>query len=216
MSFTLKQFEIGPMQNFGYLIGDDHTKAALLVDPAWEADTLFKTVQDAGFELKGFIVTHAHYDHTNALEEMLKKVDIPVYAHAEEIDHARSGSSIVKELGTTAKPMSGGDKLKLGETEITFLHTPGHTPGSQCIRVGNNLITGDTLFIGGCGRTDLPGGDPRALFKTLQKIGHLPGELQIWPGHDYGIFKERALREEKEDNPYFKMTDVNQFLSAVS
>jgi len=204
------------MQNFGYLIGDEASKGALIVDPAWDPPKLLDIVKKEGFELKGFLVTHAHYDHTNAIEELLKKVDVPVYANIDEIPFAKSGNAVVGSLGRTVKPMNGGDTLKLGETELKFLHTPGHTPGSQCIQVGNNIITGDTLFIGGCGRSDLPGGNPEVLFGTLKKISNLPSDLVIFPGHDYGPVKQRTLKEEKGENPYLQMQDVEQFVSTVS
>lgn len=204
------------MQNFGYMIGDDRTKDALIIDPAWAPDTIFKTVANAGFHLKALAITHAHYDHTNAIGEILDKVDIPVYANKNEIPFSKSGNRIVGELGRTAKPLDGGDKIKLGDTEITVLHTPGHTPGSQCLMLGNYLITGDTLFIGGCGRSDLPGGDPGTLFESLKKIRALPSDLHICPGHDYGVVPERALSEEIQANPYLQMRDVQTFLEAVT
>ncbi len=215
MALILKQFEIGPMQNFGYLIADDKTKEALVVDPAWAPAQLLKNVEQNGFKLAGFVVTHAHYDHTNAIETLLDLVDVPVYAQAEEIEYAKSGNSIVGDLGRTARPVRGGEKILLGETTLEFLHTPGHTPGSQCIRVGNYLITGDTLFVGGCGRSDLPGGHAPTLFKSLEKISMLPGNLIVCPGHDYGVVKERSLEKEKEENPYLQMPDQNQFTDAV-
>jgi glyoxylase-like metal-dependent hydrolase (beta-lactamase superfamily II) len=157
-----------------------------------------------------------HHDHTNAILDILKKHDIPVYANKNEIPFSKSGNRIVGELGSTAKALEGGDKIKLGDTEIEVLHTPGHTPGSQCLRLGNNLITGDTLFIGGCGRSDLPGGDAATLFESLKKIRTLPSNLQICPGHDYGDVPERPLSEEIAANPYLQMQDVQTFLEAVT
>ena len=204
------------MQNFSYLIGDDKTKQAFVVDPAWEPDTIIKTVNQAGFKLAGMIVSHAHFDHTNAIEALLEKFDVPVYANRAEIPFAKSGNAIVGKLGKTVQPVDGGDKIRLGETELTFLHTPGHTPGSQCVLVGNHLVTGDTLFVGGCGRSDLPGGDAATLFESLKKISKLPASTEICPGHDYGVVPTRNLREEIEDNPYLQMKDTKQFISAVS
>jgi len=211
MSFVLKQFEIGPMQNFGYLIGDEKSKEAFVVDPAWDADALLNITESEGFKLKGLLVSHAHYDHTNAILQLLQKQDVPVYAHKEEVVYSKSGISIVAELGNTIKPVNGGDSVSLGETKVTFLHTPGHTPGSQCIQVGNNLITGDTLFIGSCGRSDLPGGDAQTLFKSLQKISKMSPEITLWPGHDYGEAKNRLLKNELKKNTYLKVSTGEQF-----
>lgn len=212
----IKQFEIGPMKNFSYLIGDESTKKAFVVDPAWDPDGIVKNLRAGGFTLAGLLVTHAHYDHTNAILDLLKIHDVPVYANKHEVAYAASGASIVGDLGRTVKPVEGGDKIKLGETEIEFLHTPGHTPGSQCFRVKKCLITGDTLFIGGCGRSDLPGGDAPTLFQSLKKIGRLPAELEILPGHDYGPVPKKFLGLEVQDNPYLRMTDERQFIETVS
>ena len=204
------------MQNFCYLIGDQKSKKAFVVDPAWSPDEILSTVKKEGFTLSGLLVSHAHYDHTNAIEDLLDRVDVPVYVNKEEIPFSQSGNSIVGNLGRTAKGMEGGSSVQLGETEIKFLHTPGHTPGSQCIQVGDYLITGDTLFVGGCGRSDLPGGDAATLFKSLQKIAKLPSNLTLCPGHDYGVVKQRSLGEEKNENPYLQMTKEESFIEAVS
>ena len=217
MPFVLKQFPIGPMQNFGYLIGDVSSKKALLIDPAWSPPELKKVAADAGFTIAAMAVTHAHFDHTNAVDTMLTLIDVPVYAHPDEIAYAKSGVNIVGDLGSTVKPVasSGSEKIRLGETEIEFLHTPGHTPGSLCVRVGDHLITGDTLFIGGCGRSDLPGGNPSLLFRTLRSIAKLPPQLEVCPGHDYGQAPRRLLSEELKINPYLRMKDQDSFIDAV-
>jgi glyoxylase-like metal-dependent hydrolase (beta-lactamase superfamily II) len=201
---VIKRFDIGPMQNFFYLIGDTKTKQALIVDPAWDPDFIVKTVAAEGFTLNGFVVSHAHYDHTNAIDVLLQKLDVPVYAHKDEVPYAKSGNGIVGDLGDTVKPTTDGQVLELGETKLTFVHTPGHTPGSQCVQVGDCLITGDTLFIGGCGRSDLPGGEPERLFQSLSKIAKLPSSLRVCPGHDYGDVPERTLGEELKVNPYLR------------
>jgi hydroxyacylglutathione hydrolase len=215
MPTIVKQFTIGPMQNFGYLIGDEATKKALVVDPAWSVDVIQKIAETSGFTIAGFAVTHAHFDHTNAIEAFLNEVDVPVYAHPEEIAYAQSGTNIVGDLGKTVKPIRGSEKVKLGETEVEFLHVPGHTPGSVLLRVADKLITGDTLFIGGCGRSDLPGGNPALLFKSLRKIAGLPAHLEICPGHDYGQVPKRILADELKGNPYLKVTDETAFIDAV-
>ncbi|MCG3206030.1 MAG: putative polyketide biosynthesis zinc-dependent hydrolase PksB [Elusimicrobia bacterium] len=203
------------MQNFGYLIGDEKTKQALIVDPAWDPTLIMNTVSEAGFKLAGLVVTHAHYDHVNAIEILLKKLDIPVYANKNEIPYAKAGHSIVGSLGRTVKALDNEQDLQLGETSIYFFHTPGHTPGSQCLRVGDQLITGDTLFVGGCGRSDLPGGDPVVLFHTLEKLARLPRQLEICPGHDYGDQPRRLLQDELELNPYLRFKDARSFVEAT-
>jgi glyoxylase-like metal-dependent hydrolase (beta-lactamase superfamily II) len=212
---VLKRFNVGPMQNFCYMIGDEKTKQALVLDPAWAPDTITGMVEKNGFKLSGLIVSHAHYDHTNAIEILLQKFDVPVYAQKEEVEYAKTGNAIVGDLGDTAKKMNDGDVITLGETTLRLIHTPGHTPGSQCIEVANTLLTGDTLFIGGCGRSDLPGGNPELLFKSLGKIAKLRPDVRVCPGHDYGEVPERTLGEELKLNPYLRMNDESQFLEAM-
>src|SRR5262245_45488306 len=122
MPFLLKQFEIGPMQNFGYLIGDQKSKQCFVVDPAWSPAKIFSVAEKEGFKIAGFLVSHAHYDHTNAIEDLLNQIDVPVYAQGDEVTYAKSGNQIVGNLGSTVKPTKGGDVIKLGETEVKFLH----------------------------------------------------------------------------------------------
>lgn len=215
MPFVVKQFPIGPMQNFGYLIGDVSTKKAIVVDPAWSVPAIQKVADADGFAITGLAITHAHFDHTNAIETFLETLDIPVYAHPDEIAYAKSGSNIVGDLGKTTRPVAGSEKVMVGETEIEFLHVPGHTPGSVLLKVGDKLITGDTLFIGGCGRTDLPGGNPVQLFHSLRKIAGLPPTLEVCPGHDYGQVPRRTLADELKVNPYLRVTDQDAFIDAV-
>lgn len=202
MTHVLKQFEVGPMGNMCYLIGDGASKEAFVVDPGWEPEKIMTQVTDAGMTLKGFLATHVHYDHVNALTELLKKHRVPVYAHTKAIEHANAGGPLVASLGPSPKPLNEGEVIKLGETEIKFFHTPGHSPGSQCILIGNQLLTGDTLFIGGCGRTDLPGGSAEDLVKSLKRLAGFSPETEIFPGHGYGPAFSRTLKEELEENPY--------------
>ncbi len=204
------------MANFGYLVGDDKTREAIVVDPAWSPEEIYRVAAEMDLKLVGMAITHAHFDHTNAIELLLHKTDVPVYAHPDEILYAKSGTNIVGDLGRTVKAVQAGEKLRLGETEIEFLHTPGHTPGSQCLMVSGHLITGDTLFIGGCGRADLPGGDAATLFRTLRRLGTLPGTLEVCPGHDYGSAPRRLLSEEVQHNPYLTMRNEADFLNATN
>ncbi len=203
------------MQNFGYMIGDEKTKQALIVDPAWDPTQMTNLLNEHGYKLAGFIVTHAHYDHVNAIEVMLYKFDVPVYANKNEVSYAKEGNSIVGDLGRTVKPVDDGETLTLGDTKLTFIHVPGHTPGSQLIQIDRHLITGDTLFIGGCGRSDLPGGNPAQLFESLRRIAKMPGDLEVCPGHDYGDAPKRLLKDEMMTNRYLTMRVESAFIDAV-
>jgi glyoxylase-like metal-dependent hydrolase (beta-lactamase superfamily II) len=176
------------MENIQYIIGDTESRFFWMVDPAWEAEALYDRALNDGLSLSGILLTHAHFDHMNAVPAILRRRDVPVYAQKSEIEFMKSG--VPKELFPdlpipSLKLLSPGDRLSLGSVTASFLHTPGHTPGSQCIRVGDNLISGDTLFLEGCGRTDLPGGDPRAMFESLAVLAKLPGAVRVHPGHAY-------------------------------
>ena len=215
MSYRVLSFSIGPMQNICHIIVDTATKKALVVDPAWEADAIRKRLEAESLTLSGVIATHAQYDHTNAITGLLRKADVPVYAQTAEIAYAALGGSIVADLGSSVKPVNNNGEIRLGETVVRFLHTPGHTPGSQCVWVGDHLLTGDTLFIGGCGRSDFPGGDPEALHRSLRMIATLPGHLMVCPGHDYGCVPQRPLSEESAANRYLNM-ERGDFRTAVA
>ncbi|MBI4589448.1 MAG: MBL fold metallo-hydrolase, partial [Candidatus Rokubacteria bacterium] len=152
----LKQMELGPMQNFVYLLGDPVTRQCVVVDPAWEIDTIVETAAADGMTIVGALITHTHQDHVGGhlfgmnipgVEGLLEKVKAKVYVHKAERE-------FLKGFGSDLVRVDGNDTLQVGRLGITFLHTPGHTPGSQCFLVDGRLISGDTLFIGSCGRTD--------------------------------------------------------------
>ena len=155
----LKQMELGPMQNFVYLIGDTETRECVVVDPAWEIDAIVDQVERDGMKLQGALVTHTHQDHVGGhlfgfdipgVEELLARVPVKLYVHKAEREFLRGfGSDLVK--------VDGGDTVSVGRLTVSFIHTPGHTPGSQCFLVDGRLVSGDTLFIRSCGCTDLPG-----------------------------------------------------------
>lgn len=205
-----KQLEIGPMANYVYLIGDSEKKLCAVVDPAWEVPAILDQVEREGYHLTSALVTHNHFDHCNGVGDLLKKVDIPVYVNREDAPG-------VKAAGENLKPVEGGDKIGVGSIEISFLHTPGHTAGSQCLKVGGRLVTGDTLFIGGCGRVDLPTSDPAQMYESLRKISGLPPETVIWPGHNYAEDPSAPLKRELASNPYLKTAarGLEDFLKLV-
>ncbi len=191
-----KQLEIGPMANYVYLIGDPQTRQCAVVDPAWDAPAILEAIQREGYRLGAALVTHNHYDHVNGIPDLLKAADIPVYVHRQDAPGVLAGGNL--------KAVEGGDCLRLGTLEISFLHTPGHTAGSQCLRVGAGLVTGDTLFIDGCGRVDLPTSDPEAMAASLRRLAGLPPETVIWPGHNYAALPSAAMGAQLSSNPYLK------------
>jgi glyoxylase-like metal-dependent hydrolase (beta-lactamase superfamily II) len=217
----VKQMELGPMQNFVYLIGDPATRECVVVDPAWEIDTIIDAAQTEGFTIKGALVTHTHQDHVGGsleswgmpgripgVEDMLEKVRAKVYVHKAERE-------FLKGFGSDLVRVDNHDTLPVGRLTIEFLHTPGHTPGSQCFFVDSRLVSGDTLFIGSCGRTDLPGSDPTEMYYSLtQRLGALGDETILLPGHNYGG-PSSTLGREKRQNPFMRFTSLGEFLRAM-
>jgi len=210
----LKQMELGPMQNFVYLVGDPATRQCVVVDPAWEIETIVQTAAADDMTIIGALITHTHQDHVGGhlfglnipgVEELLEKVKAKVYVHKAEREFLKGfGSDLVK--------VDNNDTLQVGRLGLTFLHTPGHTPGSQCFLVDGRLISGDTLFIGSCGRTDLPGSDPSEMYYSLtQRLYKLPDETVLFPGHNYGGASS-TLGDEKRGNPFMRFPSLGEFL----
>lgn len=196
----IRQFEVGPMENFAYLLGDAKSRQALVVDPAWEIDTIFKRAEDADLEIVGALVSHHHYDHTNGIGELLERKEMPVYVNKNDLPFVKFAPA------SSLTGVDHGAKIKVGDTEIELLHTPGHTPGSQCFKIQQGLISGDTLFINGCGRCDLPGGDAEEMYYTLtQKLMRLPDDTVLYPGHNYAASPTSSLGEQKQSNPYLRL-----------
>ncbi|HEU5189657.1 MAG TPA: MBL fold metallo-hydrolase [Methylomirabilota bacterium] len=213
----IKQLELGPMQNFVYLIGDSLTRQCVVVDPAWEIDAIVDEAAADGMEITGALVTHTHQDHVGGhlfghdipgVAELLGKVKARVYVHKAEREFLRGLSSDVTKV-------EGGDTIQVGRFPLTFIHTPGHTPGSQCFLVDGRLVSGDTLFIRSCGRTDLPGSDPKEMYTSLtQRLGALPDETVVLPGHNYGG-SHTTIGAEKRQNPMMRFASMTDFLRAM-
>jgi hydroxyacylglutathione hydrolase len=210
----IEQLQIGPMQNFVYVVGSRTTREVVLVDPAWDIDALSSHLDEQGYTLTGALVTHYHPDHIGGgyggrkiagLAELLARHPVKIYAHKHEADGVRKVTGISdNDLVKT----ESGDKLAVGEIEIEFLHTPGHTPGSQCFRIRNTLVSGDTLFIQGCGRVDLPGSDAEQMYHSLRKLAELPGDTLLLPGHHYSEAPNATMAETKRQNPYLRINDL--------
>ncbi|MFO1463567.1 MAG: MBL fold metallo-hydrolase [bacterium] len=201
--FYLRQMEVGPMENFVYLIGDPKTRKALVVDPAWQVDTILRQAEQDGMEIVGALVSHHHRDHTNGIEELLEARNIPIYVNKHDAE-------FVPEAAGHLVKTDHGQEIALGDVVVQCLHTPGHTPGSQCFQVRNHLVSGDTLFIRGCGRCDLPGGDPEQMYYTLtQKLLRMRDDTILLPGHNYAEKPQSTLGEEKANNPYLKTASAS-------
>ena len=194
------------MQNFIYLIGDRQKRECVMVDPAWDVKTVLNAAAKDEMKVTGALVTHAHFDHVNGLDEFLEQVKGKVYCNQHEAEFLKFWES---EL----KPVGDGDKLSVGDIDVTFLHTPGHTPGSQCFLVQEKLVSGDTLFIQACGRCDLPGGDPEQMYFSLKRLAELDEKTTLYPGHNYSDAPASTIGQEKNWNPYLKSPDLQDFLA---
>jgi len=205
----LKQLELGPMQNFIYLLGDPTTREAAVIDPGWEVPRILAEVAQDGYRLTHVFVTHTHFDHVMGLEELLKTVDLPVYVHRTEVPALDIDPSNVKAV-------EHGEVIQVGTVPVTLIHTPGHTPGSQCLLVDDRLLSGDTLFIRGCGRCDLPGGNPKAMYQSLiGKLARLDDHTVVYPGHNYAPVPTSTLADEKRENPFLRVATVEEFLGLI-
>ncbi|MDT8912597.1 MBL fold metallo-hydrolase [Amycolatopsis sp. PS_44_ISF1] len=198
------------MVNFAYLIGDRETGEAVLVDPAYAVRDLLDVLAADGMRLTGVLATHYHADHVGGelmglalpgIAELLAVEPVPIHVQAEEAEWVRRATGVSATDLTT----HGHDEvLDVGSVGIRLLHTPGHTPGSQCFLVGDRLVSGDTLFLEGCGRTDFPGGDAEAIFHSLQGLAGLPGDPVVCPGHQYSAEPSAPLSSVKQSNFVFR------------
>ncbi len=205
------------MRNFAYLIGDRQTGDCLVVDPAYAAGDLVDALQADGMHLSGVLVTHHHPDHVGGsmmgfelkgLAELMERVSVPVHVNSEEALFVSRITGI--SMGDLTQHQNG-DKVSVGDIDIELLHTPGHTPGSQCFLLDGRLVAGDTLFLEGCGRTDFPGGDSDEMFRSLQKLARLPGDPTVFPGHWYSLEPSASLSEVKRSNYVYRVSDLDQW-----
>ena len=192
-----RQIPVGYMGNFSYLVGDKRKKECAMVDPAWDVDAVLKEAEKDGMKVVAGILTHTHFDHANGVEGLIQKTGVKIYVHENEAKY-------LKEFQSHLVETKEGFKLKVGEVEMTFLHTPGHTEGAQCIVAGDKIITGDTLFVGACGRCDLPGGDEKKIAQSLKRLASLDGTLKVFPGHAYGDADSSTIEHERRTNPFMK------------
>ena len=209
------------MRNFAYLIGDRETGDAVMVDPAYAAGDLLDTLEADGMALSGVLVTHHHPDHVGGsmmgfelkgLAELLERVSVPVHVNMHEAQWVSRVTGIPMSDLTTHEH---GDRVDVGAIDIELLHTPGHTPGSQCFLLDGRLVAGDTLFLDGCGRTDFPGGDVDEMFRSLQQLANLPGNPTVFPGHWYSTQPSASLAEVKDTNYVYKVSELDQWRSLM-
>ena len=198
------------MVNIVYLIGDRITRETLIIDPAYAVSDLLDIARQDEMNVVGALATHYHADHVGGsmmgmniegAARLLQLEDVPIHIQTDEAPWIQRTTGIALD---SLRLHASGDKVSVGEIEVTLLHTPGHTPGSQCFLVENMLIAGDTLFLEGCGRTDLPGSNPEQMFESLQLLGKLDEDVIVYPGHQYSIPKCMSMGEVRNTNYVFK------------
>lgn len=207
------------MVNFVYAIGDRQTGEAVLVDPAYAPGELVDVLEADDMTLTGALVTHYHPDHSGGdmmghkiagVRELLERTNVPVHIQGDEVEWLRKVTEVSDDQLRTH---TSGDQVMVGDVPITLIHTPGHTPGSQCFLVEGKLVAGDTLFLEGCGRTDLPGGDPAALYESLtQRLSHVPDDATLYPGHLYSPQPSASMGETRQNNFVFKPRNVSEWM----
>jgi glyoxylase-like metal-dependent hydrolase (beta-lactamase superfamily II) len=209
----IEQITVGDMEVFCYVVACEETREAAAIDPAGDKDDIEKIIallEAKDLHLAYILNTHGHADHTYGNQLLASRTGAKTVMH--EMDDnfftTEEAKGWAQAFGLSAAPpvdirITDGDRLALGKLSLEFIHTPGHSPGAVCILVKDNLFTGDTLFVGAVGRTDLPGGSMETLLRSIEeKLLPLPGETLIWPGHDYGDQPTSTLEREKETNPY--------------
>ncbi|MEZ5343454.1 MAG: MBL fold metallo-hydrolase [Acidimicrobiales bacterium] len=207
------------MVNFCYLIGDRETGEAVVVDPAYDVASLVNIAAEDGMRLTGALATHYHADHVggsmmgyeiDGVADLLELVDMPIHVQAPEAEY------VAKVTGLTADSLvshQSGDIVNVGDIAIELIHTPGHTPGSQCFLVDGRLVAGDTLFLDGCGRTDLPGGNAEELYHSLHtRLAKVPDDAVLFPGHQYSHEPSKPMGDTRRMNVVFKPASLEQWL----
>ena len=217
--FAVRNGLAAQMVNFVYLLGDRHAGECVIIDPAYAIDELLEVVETDGMKLTGVLATHYHADHIggsmmgykiDGIAQLLSKVDVPIHVNEAEVPWVIRTTEVDQSHVVAHE---AGDVLKVGDIDITFVHTPGHTPGSQCFLACDCLISGDTLFLDGCGRTDLPGSDPEAMYESLQTLAKMADNTIVYPGHQYSAPPSAAMSTVRTSNYVYRTRDKEAWMN---
>jgi glyoxylase-like metal-dependent hydrolase (beta-lactamase superfamily II) len=208
------------MANFVYALGDRATGGAVLVDPAYDVDDLLAVLDADGMRCVGVLATHYHFDHVGGtfggwsiegIACLLEQVQVPVHVQRAELPWVMRATGVGEDHFV---PHDGGDRVDVGSVSVELVHTPGHTPGSQCFLVRGKLVSGDTLFLQGCGRMDLPGGDPEAMYESLTtRLARVPDETVVYPGHLYSPEPSATMGATRRTNAVFRPRSAEEWLA---
>ena len=206
----IEQIKVGFMDVFCYIVSCPETKEALVIDPAGDEDYIVERIREKGLELKYIVNTHGHPDHTggNARVKELTGAEIVMHGEDDKLFNSPKGREHAAQMGFAPSPdadllVEDNDEIAVGKVKLKVIHTPGHSRGGICLYGDGNLFTGDTLFVGAIGRTDLPGGDYELYMDSINnRLMTLPEETVVWPGHDYGMKPSSTIGYEKMTNPF--------------
>jgi len=205
----VEQMRVGPLAVFSHIVGRGPDKEGLIIDPAGSESKIVSRAEELGLVIRYVVNTHGHADHTCGNRVVLAKTGARLVAHKDDADEIMRGLNRAFSMAMGKRPspapqvlVSDGEIIRIGQTGLKIIHTPGHTPGSICLYGEGNLFTGDTLFVGAVGRTDLKGGSFETLLDSLGRLLDLPPETRVWPGHDYGDGPMSTMAHERETNPY--------------
>lgn len=207
----------GQMVNFAYLVGCKETKKCVTVDPTWDPRGIVEVAGKDGMRVVGAVATHAHTDHVGGtmmgikvpgIRELAGLIDGPIHIHTLEAEKLKHQTGLDDDRLTGH---DDGDVIEIGSVRIEIMLTPGHTPGGICLLFDGQVITGDVLFVGGCGRTDLPGANVEDMFHSLRRLSALPEKTIVWPGHDYGHANKSTIGEENRSNPVMGITSLDDW-----
>jgi glyoxylase-like metal-dependent hydrolase (beta-lactamase superfamily II) len=200
----VRQIEVGLLENFCELLFCPTTREAAVVDPAFEVDRLLREAELLGVRVTRVLITHSHNDHIDGVEELVGRTGAVTYVHPHEADRLRP---LCRQLVTVSDRLD----IPIGKTGVRALETFGHTTGGVSYLAEGYVVTGDVLFVRGCGRTDFPGGDPEAMWHSLQRLGGLPEEFRVYPGHNYGPTATSTISSELAENPYLRCRNYEEF-----
>ncbi len=198
------QLEVGDMQNFTYILEDEETSEAIVIDPSWDLQDVLQTIKRNNLKVKYIVNTHNHFDHTIGNDALVKATAAKIIQHKD--------STLKHDIA-----VSDGDKIKFGKSELTVFHTPGHSKDSMCLVGNGKIFSGDTLFVGNCGRVDLPGGSAKELYHSLfDVISKMDDTLELYTGHNYGRWSTSTIGMEKKTNFVLQPRTEEEFVKFMN